>query len=159
MAGILHRAWTEVIQPLFRRPNRFQVAALCYRRSGDGQIEVLLITSRDTGRWILPKGWPVSGQDAVGSAVAEAWEEAGVKPAHIGQVALGSYHYDKRLRGGVPVTCETKVFPIEVDTLADTFPEQAERQRRWVTPQEAAGMVDEPGLRTLLVSLPGPLAA
>ena len=157
MMTILRTTWSEYVQPLLRRPNRFQVAAVCHREH-EGRTEVLLITSRDTGRWVIPKGWPVEGFDAAGTAVAEAWEEAGVNVRHIDQVPLGTYLYRKRLRGGAGVTCETKVFRIEVESLSDDFPQKSERQRRWVKPEEAAEMVDEPELRDILRAFPERLA-
>ncbi|TMV51704.1 NUDIX hydrolase, partial [Thioclava sp. BHET1] len=70
-------AWRSVVLPLVQRPKRLQVAALCFR-GGGAATEVLLITSRDTGRWVVPKGWPMRGLDAAGAARQEAWEEAGV---------------------------------------------------------------------------------
>ena len=78
MTRTLTRAWEEILRPMLKRPNRLQVAALCYRTGADGK-EVLMITSRGTGRWIIPKGWPVEGKDGPASALQEAWEEAGVK--------------------------------------------------------------------------------
>ncbi|SES36367.1 8-oxo-dGTP pyrophosphatase MutT, NUDIX family [Tranquillimonas rosea] len=149
MSGLLQKTWTEFLRPLLRRPERFQVAALCYRQRKDGP-EVLVISSRDTGRWLLPKGWPMDGQDAAGAATIEAWEEAGVKPRRVDRKALGTYRYDKRLEGGVPVPTVTKVFAIEVARLTDDFPQRDERSRKWVRPAEAAEMVDEPELRTIL---------
>lgn len=156
MTGILRKSWSEFVLLLLRRPARFQVAALCYRQNLD-RTEILLITSRHTGRWILPKGWPVEGKDAAGTAAVEAWEEAGVRPRHVGEQSLGTYHYGKRLRGGVPVPCETKVFPVEVEALADEWPEKGKRQRQWVTPEEAVLMVEEPTLRELLAGLSLPV--
>ena len=158
MTSILRTTWSDFVLPLFRRPARFQVAALCHRQH-EGRTEILLITSRDTGRWVLPKGWPIKGYDAPGSAAVEAWEEAGVKPLRVGETPVGTYQYGKRLRGGVPVPCDTKVFPIEVESLADDFPQKAQRQRKWVTPEEAARMVEEPSLRKLLADLPATMGA
>ena len=61
MPPSLQKAWTELVLPLLRRPERMQVSALCHRRDASGKTEILLITSRGTGRWILPKGWPIDG--------------------------------------------------------------------------------------------------
>ena len=150
MNSLLKKAWSEVVDPLIRRPKRVQVAALCYRVTGSGQKEVLLITSRDSGRWILPKGWPMDGKDALESAIEEAWEEAGVKPGNASTAPIGQYEYTKHLDGGEPVPCLTDVFAVEVEELADTYPEQPERQREWVSPSMAADRVDEPQLREIL---------
>ena len=126
-----------------------QVAALCYRKTDAGK-EVLLITSRDTKRWILPKGWPVKGKDDLGSALQEAWEEAGVRAGKTGKSALGTFDYQKKLNDGSEVTCETRVFPVEVRKLANAFPEHGERTRKWVPASQAANMVAEPELSSSL---------
>ncbi|MEN9850080.1 MAG: hypothetical protein RL128_243, partial [Pseudomonadota bacterium] len=57
---------------------RTQYGALCWRMHR-GKVEVLLITSRDTGRWVIPKGWPIDGLAPAQTAAREAWEEAGVE--------------------------------------------------------------------------------
>lgn len=152
MSNIFRRAWSDYIHPLLARPDRFQMAALCYRRT-EGRLEVLLITSLHTGRWILPKGWPMRGRNAVEGAATEAWEEAGVVPRHLDGTPIGSFRYRKRLRGGPEVPCDTTVFLIEVASLSDDFPQKDRRQRKWVSPFEAAEAVDEPGLREILTTL------
>ncbi|MGC9419131.1 MAG: NUDIX hydrolase [Rhodovulum sp.] len=155
---MLKQVWKTLILPLLGRPSRFQVAALCYRKT-EAAPEILLITSRDTHRWILPKGWPKAGYDASGTAAEEAWEEAGVKPRRVSSAPIGQYRYDKRLKGGVPVATDVNVFAIEVEALDDRFPEMAERERRWMSPAEAAEAVDEPALKALLRNLPAELSA
>ncbi|MAC82343.1 MAG: NUDIX hydrolase [Rhodobacteraceae bacterium] len=145
--------WHSYITPIFRRPPYFQVAALCYRHTAEG-LEVLLITSLDTGRWILPKGWPQAGLDAGGTALEEAWEEAGIKHKGPRPALIGSYRYDKRLKGGIPAHTKVDVFAIEVVKLLDTFPEAGQRERRWMTPDKAATLVDEPALAELLRNAP-----
>lgn len=152
MTNALKTAFDSVIAPLWRRPRRIQVAALCTRET-QGDTEVLLITSRDTGRWVLPKGWPINGLDAPGAALREAWEEAGVKEANINSEPVGVYGYDKRLDGGLEVPVDVTVFETEVMELVDDFPEAEERTRKWVPAQEAADMVNEPQLRAILRDL------
>lgn len=149
MTRFFQLAWSEFLDPFFRRPKRVQVAALCYRKRKSGK-EVLLITSRDTGRWILPKGWPIDGMDEPTAALQEAWEEAGVKHKRIANAPLGTFEYQKRFEGGAEATCRTQVFSVEVDHLSRDFPEREERRRKWVSPSKAAEMVDEPQLRELL---------
>ncbi|MCA0998690.1 NUDIX hydrolase [Alloyangia pacifica] len=149
-----------LLGPAFRRPPRFQIAAMCYRYAPDGgALEVLLITSRDTGRWVVPKGWPKAGLDAAGAAMEEAWEEAGVTPPDVPPTEIGAYHYDKRLDGGLPVDTKVHVYATEVTKLEDNFPEAGQRERRWVSPEEAAGMVQEPELSALFRRLPAILKA
>jgi 8-oxo-dGTP pyrophosphatase MutT (NUDIX family) len=152
MFNPLKAAWTNMVQPLLTRPKRLQVAALCLRGEGPNR-EVLLITSRDTGRWILPKGWPIDGLSAPGAALQEAWEEAGVKTGHIAQEPIGSYDYAKRLEGGVPVPVEVKVFAVTDVQMAEDYPEAEERNRQWFSSNKAAALVDEPGLQDILRKL------
>lgn len=152
MVNTIRKAWTEMVWPMFRRPKRFQVGALCFREDGDDR-KVLLVTSRDTGRWIIPKGWPINGKNAAEAALQEAWEEAGVKKGDVSEQAIGVYNYDKELKGGLPVPVETHVFPVEVRKLSDAYPEADERKRKWVSPEKAANMVLEPQLQEILRNL------
>ena len=149
MVGFIKKAWSEVLHPMLQRPKRLQVAALCYRRDGDSK-EVLLVTSRGTGRWILPKGWPIDGLDAGEAALQEAWEEAGVRKGALDGTAIGSYTYDKTLKAGWSVEIDTLVYPVEVQDLHESFPEADQRKRKWVRPQDAANMVQEPELQSIL---------
>lgn len=149
MTNGLKKAWTEMVQPILKRPRNVQVAALCYRETA-GRTEVLLITSRDTGRWILPKGWLIDGLDGPQSALQEAWEEAGVKDGDLTTDPVGSFDYDKRQEGGYDIPVEAKVYKVRANTLADEFPEADERTRKWVSPSDAANMVQEPGLQEIL---------
>ncbi len=145
-------AWDGFLRPMLQRPPRLQVAALCYRRTG-GEKEVLLVTSRGTGRWIIPKGWPMPGTDSAGAALQEAWEEAGVRSEETPREAIGSYTYEKIRDEGWGIPVETLVFPVAVDELAEDFPEASERRRKWVSPDEAANMVREPELQAILRGL------
>ncbi|MCD9149490.1 NUDIX hydrolase [Pseudophaeobacter flagellatus] len=150
MSNIFTQAWEEMIKPILFRPKRVQVAALCYRTTPDGK-EVLMITSRGTGRWILPKGWPVSGKDGAESALQEAWEEAGVIRAEVRNKApLGSYEYVKLEDGRPHIQVHTLVYVAEVTELEDDYPEADQRQRKWMGPAEAANLVNEPELQDLL---------
>jgi 8-oxo-dGTP pyrophosphatase MutT (NUDIX family) len=126
-----------------------QVAALPFRVGADGQIEVLLITSRDTGRWIIPKGWPMLGRKAHRAAEREAFEEAGLK----GQIAaspVGWYRYEKRLDGGLALPCKVRVYPLRVEVQHERWPERDQRTLRWFAPEEAATLVHEDELQQLL---------
>ena len=149
MQQLLHKIWSQTFQPMLSRPRRLQVAALCYRRDKSG-CEVLLITSRDTGRWVVPKGWPMEGKSSAGSAAQEAWEEAGVRCGRFEETPVGRFEYDKRLNNGALEPLETLVYAVEVQELRDDFPEAHERTRKWVSPKDAAEMVREPQLRDLL---------
>ena len=125
-----------------------QYAALCWRMHR-GQVEVLLVTSRDTGRWILPKGWPMKGLPPQDAACREAWEEAGAEGAVDAQ-SLGRYSYTKVRERKSNRKCVVDVFPLRVARLAFLFPEKMQRRRKWFLAREAAKIVDEPDLRKLL---------
>ncbi|MGR3463147.1 NUDIX hydrolase [Limimaricola sp.] len=155
---MLAKLWINFVAPLLRRPPRYQVAALCYRETGPA-LEVLLITSLETKRWILPKGWPKSGLDAEATALEEAWEEAGIRPTDGGQGLVGRYRYAKRLRGSVPVRTDVDVYAFEGAALQDDYPEAGRRERRWMSPAEAAELVEEDQLKSLLRDFPATLRA
>lgn len=127
---------------------RDQAGALC--RDADGAV--LLVTSLGTGRWVLPKGWPMPGLSLAQAALQEAWEEAGVRGS-VAQVPMGSFLYAKPRKTGEVVTCRVWVFAVQVADLAASWPEAARRQRLWLPPQDAARAVWEPGLRELLAGL------
>ena len=139
----------EVGEPQDQHPGQVQFAALCTRKNGKGE-DVLLITSRDTGRWIIPKGWPIDGLDGAETALQEAWEEAGVCKAKAEKDPVGNYTYDKVLKDGTALPVLTSVYRVRVSELADTYPEADQRERCWVSPKVAATRVDEPELRDLL---------
>jgi 8-oxo-dGTP pyrophosphatase MutT (NUDIX family) len=125
-----------------------QVAALPWRTIG-GELQVLLISTRTTRRWIIPKGWPEPGVSLSEQAAREAWEEAGVR-GEIGAEALGHFHYDKLRKSGDAQRIRVEVFPLRVLEEAASWPEQAERERRWLAAKEAADAAGEPELRALL---------
>lgn len=129
-----------------------QCAALCWRLQR-GRVQVLLITSRETKRWIVPKGWPMPDKSPEEAAAIEAWEEAGVKGDLAGAAPLGQYFYEKLRTAKKAVPCIVSVFGLRVTKLADRYPERQERRRKWFDAKKAARKVAEPELRALLVSL------
>ena len=136
---------------MFRRPPRQQYAALCYRvKKKTGDVEVLLLTSRDTGRWVIPKGWPMNGRCSYEVAAREAFEEAGVRGTVENQT-LGAYSYPKVLKNGLKVTCKVQVYALEVSEISKNFKEKGERKTEWVSCDEAVQRVHEPELRSLLL--------
>ncbi len=126
-----------------------QVAALVFRNGSSG-VQVLLITSRGTGRWVLPKGWPQVGKTLSQSALAEAYEEAGVR-GRVQPDVLGSYTYQKTdADQGEDDDFRVNVYAVEFTRSAKKWPERGERRLEWVSPEEAARRVDEPELRIIL---------
>lgn len=121
-----------------------QHAALPVRR-GPGGIEVLMVTSRETRRWILPKGWAEPGVSPAAMAAREAWEEAGVR-GRAAEEPFGTYRYEKRLPRGRTVGCLVSVYLLAVEEELEDWPERGERERRWFTPGQAAMACGEPGL-------------
>jgi 8-oxo-dGTP pyrophosphatase MutT (NUDIX family) len=134
---------------------RVQCGALCWRMAGE-DVQVLLVTSRDTGRWVIPKGWPIAGLTPQASAAREAWEEAGVEGV-VADEPAGLYAYDKIMTPAFPIHCIVSVYPLYVTHLHRRFPEAAERQRKWFSLQKAAKKVTEPGLQHILHRLAPPL--
>jgi 8-oxo-dGTP pyrophosphatase MutT (NUDIX family) len=110
---------------------------------------VLLVTSLQTQRWIIPKGWPWPGQHDFLAAAAEAREEAGVLGAARAG-SIGSYTYEKRRPSG-PVPVRVAVYLLEVEEELETWPECERRQRAWFTLAAAADAVRDPELRALLL--------
>jgi 8-oxo-dGTP pyrophosphatase MutT (NUDIX family) len=131
------------------KPEAVQVAALPWRRNAEGRVEILMATSRDTGRWVLPKGWPHKKLSLAGSAAQEAWEETGFTGV-VGERALGSFRYLKGLDSGFQRRVRVHVFPLRVEAQEYNWPEQGQRSLRWFEPDEAARLVHEPELSALL---------
>jgi ADP-ribose pyrophosphatase YjhB (NUDIX family) len=128
-----------------------QVGALPIRKGADGSLLVLLVTTLQTQRWIIPKGWPWPGQQDSASAAAEAREEAGVLgEAHA--ACIGSYTYQKRRPSGV-VPVRVSVFLLAVQEELETWPECNRRRRAWFTLSDAAEAVRDPELRALLLQV------
>jgi 8-oxo-dGTP pyrophosphatase MutT (NUDIX family) len=125
-----------------------QYAALPHRIGRRG-LEVLLVTSRDTGRWVIPKGWPMDGKAPHEAAAQEAFEEAGVL-GEVSAAAVGAYPYGKRLKSGEVRACTVEVFPLKVTQHKRVWPEKHERRRSWFAAEDAAGRVDEPELAELI---------
>lgn len=130
-----------------KRRARLQYATLAYRTAPD--LEVLLVSSRETGRWVIPKGWPMKGRKPHAAAALEAFEEAGVTGT-ISKLPIGTYNYDKRLSDGDVITCTVEVFPMRVDVELADWPEREQRTRQWFSPTAAAEAVEEDTLKALI---------
>jgi predicted phosphate transport protein (TIGR00153 family) len=138
----------------FEEPQIRQIAALPYRTEGnaiDAPVRILLITSRDTGRWVIPKGNIPSGMASHAAAAMEAEEEAGITGA-ICPTPLGSYRYRKRRGNGASLMVDVDVFPLAVTHEHQSWKEQRQRERRWFTLEDAADAVEESDLSELIRS-------
>lgn len=130
-----------------------QIAALPMRRDKSGKLRVLMVTSRDTGRWVMPKGWLMDNKKPWNAAKIEALEEAGAVGV-ISDKPIGVYYYEKRQPEGVAIPCRVTIYPMLVDKLKRRWKERNARKRHWFSPRKAAKMVDEPDLSALLQDLP-----
>jgi 8-oxo-dGTP pyrophosphatase MutT (NUDIX family) len=129
---------------------RIQYGALPYRTDKAGVLQILLVTTRRNGRWIIPKGWPIKGLTPKQTAAREAYEEAGAR-GDMKRQSIGVYGYEKLLDDkGITVPCEVKVFPLRVRRLEKVWPEHQQRVVRWFAATEAAAAVSELGLKELI---------
>ena len=128
------------------KPRR-QYGALPYR-AGE-HLEILLITTRETGRWVIPKGWPMIGRSPRGSAAREALEEAGVV-GKTGRGKLGSFDYIKVMSTGERIPCRVSVYPLAVAEQKASWAEQHQRQFQWLPWEDAVAAVQEPGLKAII---------
>lgn len=128
---------------------RSQFGALCYRIVSD-KVQICLITSRGTGRWVIPKGWPMHKKTPADAAAVEAWEEAGLTGV-VHDQCLGAYSYVKPLSKS-PTPVVTMVYPLHVKAVHSDWPEKSERRRKWFSRKKAAAKVDERELRAILLN-------
>jgi 8-oxo-dGTP pyrophosphatase MutT (NUDIX family) len=131
---------------------RRQIAAMPFVVR-DGKVEVLLQTSRETGRWIIPKGNIEPGQTPETAALAEAFEEAGVSGVLQGALPIGFFNYLKRTSSGEKQPVTVEVFLMRVTKILTDWPERAVRERQWVLLADAAGLVQEPSIAPLFERL------
>jgi 8-oxo-dGTP pyrophosphatase MutT (NUDIX family) len=131
---------------------RVQYAALPYRRSGASRTEVLLVTSRETGRWIIPKGWPIKRKAPHVAAAREARDEAGVV-GKISRTPIGCFSYEKRLKRGIIIVCKVHVFALKVKRQQESWPEKGQREVQWMSRTKAAKIVGDPKLGWIIRTL------
>lgn len=130
---------------------RTQYAALPWRLDDEKGVEILLATSRDTRRWVIPKGWPMKGRKPHIVAAIEAMQEAGLH-GKIEKAKLGEFRYEKRMKGDASVECLVEVFPLQVERQRKKWPEKGQRVTYWFPYAVAAEQVDEPELRALILA-------
>ena len=131
---------------------RVQYGALPYRFTPFAALEILVLTTRQTQRWIVPKGWPIRGLKPEKSAAQEAYEEAGVR-GRVSAKPIGTFSYRKLLdESGAEATCEVTIFPLLVKRQSPSWPESAQRIVQWVDPAKAIALIKEPELKALVVA-------
>lgn len=131
-----------------------QFAALPWRLDERGMRQIMLLTSRETHRWVIPKGWPMKGKKPAEVAAQEAFEEAGLIGKIVGKKPLGNFHYPKRLTHHT-ILCEVRVYLFRVEQQREAWPEMSQRETRWFDANEAAGLVDESGLAAIIERFAG----
>jgi len=142
------RAHFQIAKALSVAP-KVQYGALPWRIV-DGTLEVMLLTSRDTGRWVIPKGWPHEGMSPARSAAQEAFEEGGITGA-ITKKPIGRFHYLKFIGDKDAAECVVHVHAMEVEEELSRWPEKSQRTRKWFLRPDAADLVDEPELREIIL--------
>ena len=131
-----------------------QFAALPWRLSEGGTRQIMLLTSRETRRWVIPKGWPMKKRKPAEVASQEAYEEAGLSGQIVDKRPLGTFVYEKRLAKGA-VLCQVRVFSFRVERQLDDWPEKNERETQWFDADEAATLVEEGGLADIITRFSG----
>jgi 8-oxo-dGTP pyrophosphatase MutT (NUDIX family) len=138
-----------------RKLNRaLQFGALPWRISAQGTRQVMLLTSRETHRWVIPKGWPMKGRKPTEVATQEAYEEAGLVGQIVSKRPLGSFHYEKRLAKRT-ILCEVRVFLFRVERQLEAWPEKGARETRWFDAADATACVEEGGLAEIISRFAG----
>ena len=148
LPSLLRKA-AQAVRP---RRARLQVAALPYRVAADGAIEVLLVTTRGGGRWMVPKGWPMLGKSHAEAAAQEAYEEAGVR-GRADPIKLGQFRHDKDRFPAGQIRVSVAVFPMAVELELTRWPERGQRSRRWFSLDEAARQVSSAELAGIIARL------
>jgi 8-oxo-dGTP pyrophosphatase MutT (NUDIX family) len=144
--------WLMKAMHVFSARNQLlQVAALPWRMR-NGKVEVCLVTSRGTGRWILPKGWPERHLGHAEAAAVEAYEEAGLR-GKADPEPCGSFSASKGVEPDLQLNVRLDVFLLPEPEQLEEFPEKGERKVKWMALEVAMETADEPGLKALLASL------
>jgi 8-oxo-dGTP pyrophosphatase MutT (NUDIX family) len=113
---------------------------------------VLLVTGRRSGRWMIPKGWPIRGKSLATAAAQEAFEEAGVE-GRVDSKPLGTFRHTKQnLPIGV-LDVSIVVHPLAVDREHANWPEHGQRERKWFSIKQAAQSVESDELKRIIREL------
>jgi 8-oxo-dGTP pyrophosphatase MutT (NUDIX family) len=151
-AGSLKHKMTRTNATVF-----YQYGALPFSITEDGEVRVLLVTTRGKRDWIIPKGWPIRNLTGGATAAREAYEEAGLLGAVVGEEPIGFYRYEKRGNSRKVAIHEVSVFLFAVQRQLRKWPEKAERRTEWFAPDEASKLVAQAGLADILQTATGRL--
>jgi len=148
---IINQSITHQLEPMpkYKFDGAVQFGVLPWRIGEDGTRQIMLLTSRETHRWVIPKGWPMKGRKPAEVASREAYEEAGLVGQIVSKRPLGNFHYEKRLAKKA-ILCEVWVFPFRVERQLDDWPEKGTRDTKWFDAEEAATLVEEGGLAEII---------
>lgn len=119
----------------------------------EGEVRVLLVTSRGSGRWLIPKGNIDPGLTPAEAAAKETYEEAGIRGTIASDTPLGFFTSFKTLKSGEEKPVTVEVYALSVDRQLKRWPEARQRETCWMPAAEAARSVREPGLALLLLRL------
>jgi 8-oxo-dGTP pyrophosphatase MutT (NUDIX family) len=136
---------------LGQQASRLQSAAFVYEVSPDGRKRVLLVTTRRSRQWSIPKGKACPHLSLAENAAKEAFEEAGVR-GEIGNVSVGFFRAAKHV-GFAETVIEVWVYPMRATECAEEYPEKGQREVKWVSCREAERLLREPLLVDLCAKL------
>ena len=139
---------------MVHKSDDIQFAALPWRISEGGRRQVMLLTTRETRRWMIPKGWPMKGRKPAEVASREAYEEAGLIGHIVSKRPLGIFHHQKQLAKESRL-CQVRVFSFRVERQLDDWPEKRQRETKWFDATEAAALVEEDGLHGIITRFAG----
>lgn len=148
----MHNAWFESFEATDTDTAAHQAGVITYRIE-NGRVEVLLITSRETKRWIIPKGNISRSKTAAEAAAQEAYEEAGIRGRFDSEMPLGFYMYFKVRDDKTTTPTSVEVYLLRAESQAKKWPEKGERKLAWLPVAEAIEKIEEPGVVPLLKRL------
>lgn len=150
LTGLFGFGYHEVVTAEGSTKLPIQTGALPWRVGRKKRLEVLLVTGRQSKRWMIPKGWPMIGKSLAEAAAQEAFEEAGVKGT-IDPLPLGSFVHTKQSLPTGDLDVSIVVHPMCVERELPKWPEVGQRKRRWFSLKAAASRVDSEELRALIM--------
>jgi 8-oxo-dGTP pyrophosphatase MutT (NUDIX family) len=126
---------------------KLRVGALAVR-SHKGRLQVAIVTTRGSGRWIIPKGRRERGMEDHEVAALEAFEEAGVITSHSAHEPLQVCLKGRR-------KTHLMIHVLHIDRLLTRWPERRERHRRLVELEDLRKWIQSRRLRRAVRDLAG----